>query len=130
MAALVAACPLVFLRFSSNSRLRSHHRRPLRSRPYSIPPHRPPVAASASASAVVMGEDATGKSGYGETQPVRETKELAAELCKQFYGLGWVSGTGGSITLKVHDPDIPLSERLIVMAPSGLYRHLMGRTVD
>ncbi|CAM6096373.1 unnamed protein product [Calypogeia fissa] len=72
-----------------------------------------------------MGEDATGTNGYSETQLVKETKELAAELCKQFYGLGWVSGTGGSITLKVHDPAIPLSERLIVMAPSGVQKERM-----
>lgn len=50
---------------------------------------------------------------------VGETKDLAAELCKHFYNQGWVSGTGGSITLKVLEPDVDVQERLIVMAPSG-----------
>ncbi|BBN17011.1 methylthioribulose-1-phosphate dehydratase [Marchantia polymorpha subsp. ruderalis] len=71
-----------------------------------------------------MGEDATGQ-GYTETDLIKETKALAAELCKQFYGLGWVSGTGGSITIKVHDPSIPVSEQLIVMAPSGVQKERM-----
>ncbi|MCO5608260.1 hypothetical protein L7F22_062466 [Adiantum nelumboides] len=31
---------------------------------------------------------------------LEQATSLAAELCKQFYGLGWVSGTGGSISLK------------------------------
>ncbi|KAL2612601.1 hypothetical protein R1flu_024293 [Riccia fluitans] len=63
--------------------------------------------------------------GYTETNLVRETKSLCAELCKQFYGLGWVSGTGGSITVKVHDPSIPVGEQLIVMAPSGVQKERM-----
>lgn len=50
---------------------------------------------------------------------VGEAKELAAELCKHFYNQGWVSGTGGSITLKVLEPEVDVQERLIVMAPSG-----------
>lgn len=50
---------------------------------------------------------------------VGETKDLAAELCKHFYNQGWVSGTGGSITLKVLEQDVDVQERLIVMAPSG-----------
>lgn len=50
---------------------------------------------------------------------VEDTKDLAAELCKHFYNQGWVSGTGGSITLKVLESDVDVQERLIVMAPSG-----------
>lgn len=60
-----------------------------------------------------------------QSEAVAETKMLAAELCKQFYGLGWVSGTGGSITIKVHDPAIPKSQQLIVMAPSGVQKERM-----
>ncbi len=79
----------------------------------------------------VMGEDGKAIGGVGggelllppapveEQEGVREAMQLAAELCKHFYSQGWVSGTGGSITLKVHNPLVPLSERLIVMAPSG-----------
>ncbi|CAK9212093.1 unnamed protein product [Sphagnum troendelagicum] len=60
-----------------------------------------------------------------EQEGVREAMQLAAELCKHFYSQGWVSGTGGSITLKVHNPLVPLSERLIVMAPSGVQKERM-----
>lgn len=48
-----------------------------------------------------------------------ETRALAAELCRQFYALGWVFGTGGSITIKAHDDSVPRSHQLIVMSPSG-----------
>jgi methylthioribulose 1-phosphate dehydratase/enolase-phosphatase E1 len=54
-----------------------------------------------------------------------ETKDLAAELCKHFYNQGWVTGTGGSITLKVLEPDVDVQERLIVMAPSGVQKERM-----
>ncbi|GLJ07432.1 hypothetical protein SUGI_0067000 [Cryptomeria japonica] len=67
----------------------------------------------------------TGNGGYVDSEAVGATKMLAAELCKQFYGLGWVSGTGGSITIKAHDPALPKSEQLIVMAPSGVQKERM-----
>ncbi|KAJ7550182.1 hypothetical protein O6H91_07G087100 [Diphasiastrum complanatum] len=60
-----------------------------------------------------------------EEAALTETKELAAELCKQFYTLGWMSGTGGSITIKVNNPNVPLTERHIVMAPSGVQKERM-----
>ena len=56
---------------------------------------------------------------------VVEAKNLAAELCKHFYNQGWVSGTGGSITLKVLEPHVDVQERLIVMAPSGAHMLLL-----
>ncbi|KAH7293000.1 hypothetical protein KP509_28G007500 [Ceratopteris richardii] len=56
---------------------------------------------------------------------LKEATGLAAELCKQFYQLGWVSGTGGSISLKVPDASIPVEEQLIVMAPSGVQKERM-----
>ncbi|MCO5606093.1 hypothetical protein L7F22_060280 [Adiantum nelumboides] len=56
---------------------------------------------------------------------LKQATSLAAELCKQFYGLGWVSGTGGSISLKVHDASTPLAQQLIVMAPSGVQKERM-----
>ena len=55
-------------------------------------------------------------------EKVAEAKELAADLCKHFYNQGWVSGTGGSITLKVLDPNVHVQEQLIVMAPSGTHK--------
>lgn len=59
---------------------------------------------------------------YLEGAPVREARELVAELCRHFYAQGWVTGTGGSITVKVNDPAVPLADRLIVMSPSGNQR--------
>lgn len=56
---------------------------------------------------------------------VMQATSLAAELCKQFYGLGWVSGTGGSISLKAHDVTTPLARQLIIMAPSGVQKERM-----
>ncbi|KAE9590619.1 putative 2-hydroxy-3-keto-5-methylthiopentenyl-1-phosphate phosphatase [Lupinus albus] len=57
---------------------------------------------------------------YLEGKAVKETKALMAELCRHFYTLGWVSGTGGSITMKVHDHSIPKPHQIILLAPSGL----------
>ncbi|KAL3647841.1 hypothetical protein CASFOL_008809 [Castilleja foliolosa] len=54
---------------------------------------------------------------YFEGNKVRETKALISELCRQFYHLGWVSGTGGSITIKVHDDSIPKPQQLIGYVP-------------
>ncbi|KAK4845761.1 hypothetical protein QYF36_008784 [Acer negundo] len=45
---------------------------------------------------VQNGVAVTGSSrAYLENKAVHETKALAAELCRHFYTLGWVSGTGG-----------------------------------
>ncbi|KAK9994693.1 hypothetical protein SO802_024396 [Lithocarpus litseifolius] len=56
---------------------------------------------------------------YLESKAVKDTKSLISDLCRQFYNLGWVFGTGGSITVKVHDASIPKPHKLIVMSPSG-----------
>ena len=32
-----------------------------------------------------------------------KAKELICTLCRQFYSLGWVTGTGGSISLKTSE---------------------------
>jgi len=45
-------------------------------------------------------------------------KELICDLCRNFYHQGWVSGTGGGISVKA-DPD------RIVMAPSGVQKERM-----
>ena len=44
---------------------------------------------------------------------VEECKAIIADLCSNFYSQGWVSGTGGGISLKAEDGRI-------VMAPSGV----------
>ena len=56
---------------------------------------------------------------YLEGKEVKETSSLVTELCRHFYTQGWVSGTGGSITMKVHDDSIPKPDQLIIMSPSG-----------
>jgi methylthioribulose-1-phosphate dehydratase len=43
-----------------------------------------------------------------------DAKELIPELCKQFYLLGWVSGTGGGMSIR--------SGQHIYIAPSGLQK--------
>lgn len=68
---------------------------------------------------------ATNSQAYLESTPVRETKTLISDLCRQFYNLGWVSGTGGSITVKVHDESVPKPNQLIVMSPSGVQKERM-----
>ncbi|XP_021983845.1 probable bifunctional methylthioribulose-1-phosphate dehydratase/enolase-phosphatase E1 1 isoform X1 [Helianthus annuus] len=62
---------------------------------------------------------------YLEGSQVKQTKSLITELCRLFYTLGWVSGTGGSITAKVHDDSIPKSDQLIIMSPSGVQKERM-----
>ncbi|WCJ32176.1 Methylthioribulose-1-phosphate dehydratase [Euphorbia peplus] len=62
---------------------------------------------------------------YLESKGVKETRVLLADLCRQFYNLGWVSGTGGSITIKVHDDSIPKPSQLILMSPSGVQKERM-----
>lgn len=66
------------------------------------------------------GAAATESEAYLEGEAVREARELVAELCRHFYGQGWVTGTGGSITVKANDPALPLADQLIVMSPSGI----------
>ncbi|KAI0492796.1 hypothetical protein KFK09_027072 [Dendrobium nobile] len=63
---------------------------------------------------------------YLDGEAARETRALVADLCRQFYTLGWVSGTGGSITIKVHDDAIPKPHQLIVMSPSGVQKERMA----
>ncbi|GJN06602.1 hypothetical protein PR202_ga24347 [Eleusine coracana subsp. coracana] len=67
----------------------------------------------------------TASEAYLAGDAVREARELVAELCRHFYGMGWVTGTGGSITVKVNDPAVPLADRLIVMSPSGVQKERM-----
>ncbi|HJK95539.1 MAG TPA: methylthioribulose 1-phosphate dehydratase [Polyangiaceae bacterium LLY-WYZ-15_(1-7)] len=43
-----------------------------------------------------------------------EARERICELCRLFYGQGWVSGTGGGISIRAGDR--------IVMAPSGVQK--------
>ncbi|KAJ1403441.1 putative bifunctional methylthioribulose-1-phosphate dehydratase/enolase-phosphatase E1 [Sesbania bispinosa] len=67
----------------------------------------------------------TSSQAYLEGKAVKETRALMAELCRHFYKLGWVSGTGGSISIKVHDDSIPKPQQLILMSPSGVQKERM-----
>uniref|UniRef100_A0A803N242 Probable bifunctional methylthioribulose-1-phosphate dehydratase/enolase-phosphatase E1 n=1 Tax=Chenopodium quinoa TaxID=63459 RepID=A0A803N242_CHEQI len=69
--------------------------------------------------------NSTTTQAYLESKPVQEAKALLTELCRQFYHLGWVGGTGGSITLKVHDDSIPKPQQIIIMSPSGVQKERM-----
>ncbi|XP_065634572.1 probable bifunctional methylthioribulose-1-phosphate dehydratase/enolase-phosphatase E1 2 [Quercus suber] len=62
-----------------------------------------------------------------ESKAVSDTKALAVELCRHFYSLGWLSGTGGSFTLRVHHYHDAVStpSHLIVMSPSGVQKERM-----
>ncbi|KAI4390136.1 hypothetical protein MLD38_002279 [Melastoma candidum] len=62
---------------------------------------------------------------YLEGKAVCDTKRLIAELCRHFYTLGWVYGTGGSVALRVHDDSLPRSHQLIAMSPSGVQKERM-----
>ncbi len=44
----------------------------------------------------------------------RSTASLISELCRQFYGLGWVSGTGGGISIRDREG--------VWIAPSGVQK--------
>lgn len=48
---------------------------------------------------------------------ISEGKDLICEMCRMFYNQGWVTGTGGGISIKVGDT--------IVMAPSGVQKERM-----
>ncbi|XP_030489753.2 probable bifunctional methylthioribulose-1-phosphate dehydratase/enolase-phosphatase E1 1 isoform X2 [Cannabis sativa] len=67
----------------------------------------------------------TTSQAYMESKAVNDTRVLLSDLCRHFYTLGWVSGTGGSITIKVHDDSIPKPQQLIVMSPSGVQKERM-----
>ncbi|KAF9666767.1 hypothetical protein SADUNF_Sadunf16G0262900 [Salix dunnii] len=86
------------------------------------------MAAAPPAVAVNAGGMAAAKvasQAYLESKAVKDTRVLIADLCKQFYTLGWVSGTGGSITIKAHDDSIPKRQQLILMSPSGVQKERM-----
>ena len=79
-----------------------------------------PMAAVAPAVAVNGVKIRTASQAYLEGKAVKDTRALVSQLCWQFYNLGWVSGTGGSINIKVRDDAIPKSQQLIIMSPSGI----------
>ncbi|XP_026562916.1 methylthioribulose-1-phosphate dehydratase isoform X1 [Pseudonaja textilis] len=62
------------------------------------------------------------KNGFEEAKENVHPRNLIPELCRQFYHLGWVTGTGGGISMK-HGSDFsfpPSNE--IYIAPSGVQK--------
>jgi methylthioribulose-1-phosphate dehydratase len=47
-----------------------------------------------------------------------DPRALIVELCRQFYGMGWVSGTGGGISIREDDR--------VYMAPSGVQKERLA----
>jgi methylthioribulose 1-phosphate dehydratase/enolase-phosphatase E1 len=62
--------------------------------------------------------DAAVATASAPAHALTEAKSLVCELCATFYRLGWVSGTGGGLSIKVGDR--------IVMAPSGVQKERMA----
>ena len=48
----------------------------------------------------------------------QKNRELVCELCRNFYALGWASGTGGGISIK--------EDGFIYMAPSGVQKERLN----
>ncbi|KAF8025826.1 hypothetical protein BT93_F2606 [Corymbia citriodora subsp. variegata] len=68
---------------------------------------------------------ATASQAYLESKAVKDTRSLMSELCRHFYTLGWMYGTGGSIAMKVHDDSVPRPHQLFLLSPSGVQKERM-----
>nr|CAI5861557.1 unnamed protein product [Callosobruchus analis] len=55
-----------------------------------------------------------------QSYPEEHPKNLIPELCRQFYNLGWVTGTGGGISIKHGDK--------IYIAPSAVQKERIHPT--
>ena len=78
----------------------------------------PAVTLSVSVVPAGVAMDDTTQASLG-SNTMKETMALVSELCRHFYTLGWVMGTGGNITIKVPDEAVPKARQLIIMSPSG-----------
>ncbi|KAJ6293045.1 hypothetical protein OIU78_025093 [Salix suchowensis] len=83
------------------------------------------MAATPPALAVYGGLPAAKVASQAYLEAIKDTRVLIADICKQFYSHGWVSGTGGSITIKAHDDTIPKRQQFILMSPSGVQKERM-----
>lgn len=77
----------------------------------------PAKGAAAADAAAAANANASSNPSYPS---IPEAKKLVAELCASFYGLGWVSGTGGGLSMRAG----PGGES-VVMAPSGVQKERM-----
>ena len=55
----------------------------------------------------------TGRDGHAETP-----QRIIVELCRQFYGIGWATGTGGGVSIR--------QDGRIYMAPSGVQKERLA----
>ncbi|CAI9089378.1 OLC1v1023943C1 [Oldenlandia corymbosa var. corymbosa] len=60
-----------------------------------------------------------------QIKAVEETKALVCQLCAKFYNLGWLYGTGGSLSIKVHEENVPKKNQIIIMTPSGAQKEML-----
>jgi methylthioribulose-1-phosphate dehydratase len=58
------------------------------------------------------------KKSHTPSPASQKNRELVCELCRNFYALGWASGTGGGISIKDGD--------FIYMAPSGVQKERLS----
>lgn len=77
-----------------------------------------PAESGAAAAAAASPDAAPSTPSYPS---IDEAKKLVAELCADFYRLGWVSGTGGGLSMRAG----PGGES-VVMAPSGVQKERMA----
>lgn len=56
-----------------------------------------------------------------EKKQVSDTMALMADLCRHFYTLGWVWGSGGAMSIKLNDLSLPNGLHIMIMSPSGIY---------
>ena len=66
--------------------------------------------------AILSEKNSKSKTTSSSSSP--KTRELVCELCRNFYALGWASGTGGGISIKEGDK--------IYMAPSGVQKERLS----
>ena len=79
-----------------------------------------PASAATNGKAPASGAAAAGAPPSTSYPSIAEAKKLVAELCASFYRLGWVSGTGGGLSMRAG----PGGES-VVMAPSGVQKERM-----
>jgi methylthioribulose 1-phosphate dehydratase/enolase-phosphatase E1 len=87
-----------------------------------MPPRKSkPESAAAKSKAPAAASEAPSSSSLSDSYPsIAEAKKLVAELCASFYRLGWVSGTGGGLSMRAGSKG-----ESVVMAPSGVQKERM-----
>jgi methylthioribulose 1-phosphate dehydratase / enolase-phosphatase E1 len=66
----------------------------------------------------------TGKIFESLEEEAKSVKALISQLCEQFYRMGWATGTGGGVSIRVGGPSEDRPYRVFV-APSGIQKEDM-----